>query len=200
MSECSPRNFAILEDICGILSALTVHGNAEQASRDGTVQTTRRRPAAARIALERVHELVAALLGDDVHAARVLSFASGVVGLLHAAALGVHPIGRGLADARGLDPKHAIKPVDPLLSNTGITVGAWFESWALFVGAARQEIVVALDWTELDKDDRPGSKSVSVSRARCGLKSPTRGSRQLTRRGSCGRSRGVRPDGIWCDV
>ena len=77
----------------------------------GTVQTSRRRPAAARVAPERVHEFVAELLGADVHAARVFSFATGVVGVLHAAAFGVHAIGRGLADAMGLDPKHAIKQI-----------------------------------------------------------------------------------------
>ena len=38
-----------------------------------------------------------------------MSLANGVVGVLHAAALGIHAIGRGLADALDLDPKHAIK-------------------------------------------------------------------------------------------
>lgn len=123
------------------------------ASDESPATTSPRRKAAALIAPERVHEFVTELLGDDVHAARVLSFAAGVVGVLHAAALGVHAIGRGLADAMGLDPKHAIKQVDRLLSNTGITVWQWFEHWVLFVVAARQEIVVALDWTEFDKDD-----------------------------------------------
>ena len=121
---------------------------------EGTVQTSRRRRAAARVAPERVHEFVNELLGDDVHAARVLSFATGVVGVLHAAALGVHAIGRGLADAMGLDPKHAIKQIDRLLSNSGIAVWQWFEQWVSFVVAARTEIVVALDWTEFDKDDQ----------------------------------------------
>jgi hypothetical protein len=48
---------------------------------------------------------------------RVLSLANGVVGVMRAASLGIHAIGPGLADAQDLDPKHAIKQVDRLLSN-----------------------------------------------------------------------------------
>jgi hypothetical protein len=111
------------------------------------------RTAAARLSPPKVHEFVAGLLGDDVHATRVLSFSRGVVGVLHAAALGVHAIGRGLADAMGLEPKHAIKQVDRLLSNAGMNVWDWFTHWVTFVVAARPELVVALDWTEFDDDD-----------------------------------------------
>ncbi len=110
--------------------------------------------ASARMSPESVHQFVEDLLGEDVHAKRVLSFASGVVGVLHAAALGVHAIGRGLADAMGTDPKHAVKQVDRLLSNAGITVWLWFAHWVKFVVAERRELVVALDWTEFDKDDQ----------------------------------------------
>ncbi len=53
----------------------------------------------------------------------------------------------------GLSPKHAIKQVDRLLGNTGVNVWDWFTHWVLFVVAAREERVVALDWTEFDKDD-----------------------------------------------
>lgn len=113
-----------------------------------------KRRAAPRLSPERIHEFVVDLLGEDVHATRVLSFSRGVVGVLHAAALGVHAIGRGLADAMGLAPKHAIKQVDRLLSNSGITVWDWFEQWVQFVVAEREDVIVALDWTEFDKDDQ----------------------------------------------
>jgi hypothetical protein len=88
-----------------------------------------RRSARPQVSPERVNDFVKEILGEDVHATRVLSFSRGVVGVLHAAALGIHAIGRGMADALGLQPKHAIKQVDRLLSNAGITVWVWFTSW-----------------------------------------------------------------------
>ena len=115
--------------------------------------SSKRLAATPQLSPTRVREVVSEILSDDVHATRVLSFANGVVGVLHAAALGIHAIGQGLASAMGLDPKHATKQVDRLLSNTGITVWAWFAQWVTFVVAARQELVVALDWTEFDADD-----------------------------------------------
>jgi hypothetical protein len=116
--------------------------------------TSKRLAAKPQLSPTRIHEVVSEILGEDVHATRVLSFANGVVGVLHAAALGIHAIGQGLASAMGLDPKHATKQVDRLLSNTGITVWAWFAQWVTFVVAERQELVVALDWTEFDADDQ----------------------------------------------
>ena len=109
-------------------------------------------PASKRSGPENAHAFVSELLGEDVHMTRVLSLANGVVGVMHAAALGIHAIGRGLADALDLDPKHAIKQVDRLLSNSGIKVWDWFAHWVAFVVATRKEILVALDWTEFDKD------------------------------------------------
>jgi len=111
-----------------------------------------RLPASERTGPENAHAFVSELLGEDVHTTRVMSLANGVVGVLHAAALGIHAIGRGLADALDLDPKHAIKQVDRLLSNRGITIWDWFAQWVLYVVASRKEILVALDWTEFDKD------------------------------------------------
>jgi hypothetical protein len=144
-----------------------------------TPKANPRRADTPRLSPERFHESVVDLLGDD-DPSRALSFARGVVargvvargvvargvvargvvargvvGVLHAAALGVHAIGRGMADVMGLNPKHAIKQVDRLLSNAGrITVWQWFAQWVTFVIAARKKLVVALDWTEFDKDDQ----------------------------------------------
>jgi hypothetical protein len=76
------------------------------------------------------------------------------VGVVYAASVAVHAIGCGMAAARGLDKKHAIKQVDRLLSNTGVDVWALFAQWVPFVVASRAEILVALDWTEHDHDDQ----------------------------------------------
>lgn len=122
------------------------------ASQTQTAATPSRRAAHPRLAPRHILRFVEELIGDDMHAKRVLSLANGVVGVIHAAALGVHFIGEGLAAATGADPKHAIKQVDRLLSNPGVSLALFFERWVPFVVGPRQAIRVALDWTEFDRD------------------------------------------------
>ena len=101
-----------------------------------------------------IHEFIEDLIGEDLHAQRVRSVANGVIGVLHAATLAIHAIGEGLAVAMGLDPKHAIKQVDRLLSNRGVDVEVLAPLWVSFVLAERKDIVVALDWTDFDGDEQ----------------------------------------------
>lgn len=101
-----------------------------------------------------VLQLVDRTFGDDLHAKTVLSLAMGAVGVLHAAALGIHAIGRGLAAAKGLNSKHATKQIDRLLSNGKVNIWRLFRSWVAFVVGPRTDLVVAMDWTEFDADDQ----------------------------------------------
>jgi hypothetical protein len=94
------------------------------------------------------------LFAEDLHAKRVLSLAQCTLGVIHSASLAIHSIGIGMAEARGVDPKHAIKQVDRMLSNRGIDVWALFRLWVPFVLGDRREIAVTLDWTEHDHDDQ----------------------------------------------
>ncbi len=103
--------------------------------------------------VRRVHQTVESIFADDLHAKRVLSLANATTGTLEAGALGVHAIGHALAQARSLNPKHAVKQVDRLLSNGGLDVAALSEPWIRFVIADRKELLVAMDWTEFDQDD-----------------------------------------------
>jgi hypothetical protein len=63
-------------------------------------------------------------------------------------------IGHALAQARGLATKHAVKQVDRLLSNNGIDVWDSFARWVPHQIAGRQDILVAMDWTDFDHDDQ----------------------------------------------
>ena len=76
-----------------------------------------------------VHRFMRSLFDEDLHAKRVYSLANATLGVLHSASLAVHLIGQGLALARGLKTKHAVKQVDRLLSNQGIDVWAMFANW-----------------------------------------------------------------------
>ncbi len=72
------------------------------------------------MSFEEIRRFLDGLLGDDLHAKRVLSLAGATLGVIQTASLAIGVIGRGLALARGRLTKHAIKQVDRMLSNPGI--------------------------------------------------------------------------------
>jgi hypothetical protein len=99
-----------------------------------------------------VHAVLSDLLEQDLHAKRVSSLCNATLGVLRSGSLAICAIGQGLAAARSLKPKHAIKQVDRLLSNPAINVDDILERWVPFVIGARNSIVVAMDWTDFDAD------------------------------------------------
>jgi hypothetical protein len=104
------------------------------------------------IAPSDVEAHIGTLFARDLHAKRVLSLANATAGVIHAGALGVHAIGRGLAIARGLVDKHAIKQVDRFLSNTYINVWFLAAMWIPYVIGALKEVRINLDWTDFESD------------------------------------------------
>ena len=104
------------------------------------------------IAVDQVRPLIERMAGAPLHAKQVESVTNAVVGVVHAVSLSIHAIGIGLAAARGLQTKHAIKQVDRLLSNPALNVWALFAHWVPHVVAMDTAIVVALDWTDFDAD------------------------------------------------
>jgi hypothetical protein len=104
------------------------------------------------ISVDQVRPLIERMAGAPLHAKQVASVTNAVVGIVHAVSLSIHAIGIGLASARGLQTKHAIKQVDRLLSNPALDVWALFAHWVPHVVPAQTAIVVALDWTDFDAD------------------------------------------------
>lgn len=100
------------------------------------------------------------LFDAELHAKTLLSLHGAVLGTLHCAQAGVALIGRGLAFARGVSVKHAIKQVDRLLSNPRLDPVELTPAWVAHVLAARTAIVVAFDWTEFAQD---GHSTVALS-------------------------------------
>ena len=101
-----------------------------------------------------VRSFVGEVYGTDLHAKRIGSLAGATLGVMQSASLAVAMIGQALAQARGLVTKHAIKQVDRMLSNNGIDVWDSFARWVPHQIGTRQEILVAMDWTDFDHDDQ----------------------------------------------
>src|SRR3954462_1270365 len=99
-----------------------------------------------------VRKFLDSVLDEDIHTKRVASLANATLGVMTGASLSVAVIGRSLAQARGLLPKHAVKQVDRLLSNPRIEAWDVFASWVPEMVGSRKDIVVAMDWTDFDAD------------------------------------------------
>src|SRR5918994_429165 len=98
------------------------------------------------------------VLDEDIHTKRVDSLANATLGVMTGASLGVAIIGKSLAQARGLLPKHAIKQVDRLLSNRKLE--AIFATWVPELIGSRTELIVAMDWTDYAADGHLALKLV----------------------------------------
>jgi hypothetical protein len=99
---------------------------------------------------KRVQQFVENVLGSDFYATRVRSVSDATLGVLNAGALGVHAIGHGLAVARALADKHAIKQVDRLLSNQGLSLDAVLAQWVP---------ITPLLWSTVPKADLKGNRN-----------------------------------------
>lgn len=102
--------------------------------------------------LREVRSFIGELYAHDLHAKRIDALAGATLGVMAAASLAVAMIGQALAQARGLVTKHAVKQVDRLLSNNGIDVWDSFARWVPHQLAGRQDVLVAMDWTDFDHD------------------------------------------------
>src|SRR3954449_2554528 len=106
-----------------------------------------------------VRSFLDSVLDEDIHTKRIASLANATLGVMTGASLAVAVIGKSLAQARGLLPKHAVKQVDRLLSNPRIE--AVFASWVPEMVGPRKDIVVAMDWTDFDADGHLALKLVT---------------------------------------
>jgi len=107
-----------------------------------------------RFSYKGIHQVLSGLLGEDLHAKRVSSLCDATLGVLHSGSLAICAIGQGLAAARSLQPKHAVKQIDRLLSNTAINVDDILFRWVPFIIGERSSIMVAMDWTDFDADNQ----------------------------------------------
>ena len=102
--------------------------------------------------VKNVRNFLDSVLDEDIHTKRIASLANATLGVMTGASLGVVVIGKSLAQARGLLPKHAVKQVDRLLSNPRIEAWDVFATWVPEMVGPRKDIVVAMDWTDFDAD------------------------------------------------
>ncbi len=83
----------------------------------------------------------------------MLSLANGVTGVMNAAVLSLHAIGQAYARVAEISAKSGVKQMDRVVGNSAICVEEAQKLWAPYVVGERKEIVVALDWTDFEKDD-----------------------------------------------
>src|SRR3954470_14061824 len=104
-----------------------------------------------------VRAFLDSVLDEDIHTKRVDSLANATLGVMTGASLGVAMIGKSLAQARGLLPKHAIKQVDRLLSNRKLEAWDIFATWVPELVGSRPHCGDGLD--RLRRRRAPGAQA-----------------------------------------
>jgi hypothetical protein len=104
------------------------------------------------LGLKHTRAFVENVFRQGLHGARVMALGSAVAGVLRAAGLAIHAIGRAYAALADVEPRHGIKQVDRLLSS-GLSMEDALRCWVQFVVADYPSIIVALDWTDFEADD-----------------------------------------------
>src|SRR3954464_1190887 len=104
-----------------------------------------------------VRAFLDSILDEDIHTKRVDSLANATLGVMTGASLGVAIIGKSLAQARGLLPKHAIKQVDRLLSNRKLEAWDIFATWVPELVGSRPHCGDGLD--RLRRRRAPGAQA-----------------------------------------
>lgn len=102
--------------------------------------------------MSHVNQFIQGQFGFSMHKKRISSLSDAVVGLLTNQCLQPTKIGHGLAEAKGLLPKHAVKQIDRLLSNKEIDSEFYQNVLAMMLISQRKKILVAMDWTVFAKD------------------------------------------------
>lgn len=132
---------------------MTIPTTEARASERLHSQRARARLARVGLSSTSIQRFLSEVVADDLHVKTILSIANATLGVLHAASLCIHVIGRAYGWATDGDGKHGVKQVDRLLSNEKVSPWQLAKAWIAMLVGPREEVVVALDWTDFDGDD-----------------------------------------------
>ena len=99
-----------------------------------------------------VNSFLVKKFSGKIHAKRLESLCNAVRGAMTSHSLQPSKIGDGLAESKGLLPKHARKQVDRLISNAAIEAGVFQSELCDLLIHNRSRIMVSMDWTVFAKD------------------------------------------------
>ena len=99
-------------------------------------------------------DFISSIVGDLLHPKRLESLSNAVKAFIKASSAAVVLMGAALATLHETKSKNAVKQIDRLLSNPGLDVWFLFQTWVPYILGSRQEVVIAIDWTDYDRDDQ----------------------------------------------
>lgn len=106
------------------------------------------------LSADQSEDFISSIVGDLLHPKRLESLSNAVKAFIKASSAAVVLMGAALATLHETKSKHAIKQIDRLLSNPGLDVWFLFRTWVPYVLGSRQEVAIAIDWTDYDHDNQ----------------------------------------------